>query len=176
MMQDEANAATEHQQLALREGVSKGSGDKTSKLFIPRDALMARANSLKKAVRSVLDMTEREIETQAEVTAEVHTLMHPFQEEPPAHAISPNLSPYSSHSSIDWERRESFDAGPQSLDFFEPRSSMDSVPCDSLGARGSVDSGQRGMEFGLQDGTESGQTRQNRPSVTSLVSVVEPAP
>ena len=158
----------------MSEGESKPADGKTSsKLFIPRDALMARANSLKKAVRSVLDMTEREIETQAEVTAEVHTLMRPFQEEPRT-STSPNLSPYSSHSSIDWERRESFDTGPQSLDYFEPHGSMDSG--DLSGTRGSMDSGHRSLELGLQNGTEPVPQRQSRPSVTSLVSVVEPVP
>lgn len=122
-------------------------------------------------------MTEREIETQAEVTAEVQTLMQPVHEESGSRA-SPNLSPYSSHSSIDSGRRGSFDVGPQSLDYFEPRGSIDSGASDSLGggARGSVDSGRPSLDLGLKDGTESGQSRQGRPSVTSLVSVVEPAP
>ena len=189
-MQDEANAATEQQQRerqqrAVREGSSEseqkqkdGRSDNktTGKLFVPRDALMARANSLKKAVRSILDMTEREIETQAEVTAEVQTLMCPVHEESGSHT-SPNLSPYSSHSSIDSERRESFEMGPQSLDYFEQRSSIDSGASDSFGgARGSVDSGRRSLDLGLKDRTESGEPRHGRLSVTSLVSVVEPAP
>jgi hypothetical protein len=189
-LEDEANAATEQQQReqqqrAVREGSSEseqkqkdGRSDNktTGKLFVPRDALMARANSLKKAVRSILDMTEREIETQAEVTAEVQTLMCPVHEEPGSHT-SPNLSPYSSHSSIDSERRESFEMGPQSLDYFEQRSSIDSGASDSFGgARGSVDSGRRSLDLGLKDRTESGEPRHGRLSVTSLVSVVEPAP
>ena len=190
-MQDEANAATEQQQQQQREqqrSVKEGSGSEselalssktTGKLFVPRDALMARANSLKKAVRSILDMTEREIETQVEVTVEVHTLMQPVTEE---HPMSPNLSPYSSQSSIDSGRRGSYDIGPQSLDYFEePHSSIDSGACDSLeggsGARGSVDSGRRSLDLALKDGTETEERRQRgRPSVTSLVSVVEPAP
>ena len=147
---------------------------------------MARANSLKKAVRNVLDMTEKEIESQVEeVTAEVHTLMQPVNEESGIHT-SPNLSAYSSHSSIDSDQ-----AGLQSLDYFEPHNGVDpgqprvdSGPSslDVSGARGSVDSGRRSLELGLHDppprnNVDSGpSSRHSRPSVTSLMSVVDPAP
>ena len=156
------------------------------KLFVPRDALMARANSLKKAVRSVLDMTEREIDAQAEVTAEVKSLLQPVLHEESGIHTSANLSPYSSQSSIDSGRRGS-DMGPQSLDFFEPRNSLDSGqpnidsgPCslDMSAPLGNINP-ERSLDLGLtsQGGMESGpSSRHGRPSVTSLVSVVEPAP
>ena len=209
VLQEEANAALEQQKVegdpltttgggripgggggGEGEGGGGGGGGEstTGKLFVPRDVLMARANSLKKAVRSVLDMTEREIESQAEVTAEVNSLLQPvLNEESEIHA-SPNLSPCSSQSSIDSGRRGS-DMGPQSLDFFESRGSVDSGQrsidsrtgsFDISQPRASIDSEGRGMDLGLmssQGGTESGpHTRHNRTSVSSLVSVVEPAP
>ena len=60
---------------------------------------MARANSLKKAMRNVIDLTEKEVEVQAQVTAEHSAFMQPVSEEPSQ--ASPNLSPSSSQSSID---------------------------------------------------------------------------
>lgn len=144
---------------------------------------MARANSLKKAVLNVIDMTEKEVEVQEEVTAEVHTHMLPVHEESLVNTCpSPNLSPYSSLSSLDSGRRESFDVGPMSLNF-EPRTSVDSGPRSSIdssdigvqevGQRSSVDSGRRGLDLGLRDPEP---TTHGRLSVTSHGSVVEPAP
>ena len=188
MLQDEANAATEQQQLQEEGGVGREGGKGSGKLFVPRDALMARANSLKKAVRNVLDMTEKEIDTQVEVTAEVHSLMQPVSEEPAVQA-SPNVSPYSSLSSIDSGRRD-IDMGPPSFDT-EPRSSFDSghqCSIDSghtkfaIGPRSSIDSfGGRGMELGLRDSTPRTSVTtaphfHGRPSLTLHGSVVEPAP
>lgn len=186
LCQDEANAATEQQQVVVGR---QAEGSQSGKLFIPRDALMARANSLKKAVQSVLDMTEREVDTQAEVTAEVHTLMQPVHEEARAHTSpSPIPSLCSSASSIDSGR---LDPGPQSLDFFEQHGSvdsgqpgMDSGPCsmDISSARSSIDSGRRSLELGLQDTHQqssiesAASVRQGRSSLSSLMSVVEPAP
>lgn len=185
------NAATEQKQ--FQEGSKGGSQANTGKLFVPRDALMARANSLKKAIHNMLDMTEKEIDAQVEVTAEVHTHMQPVHEES-AVQTSPNLSSYSSQSSIDSERHGSFDVGPQSLDSIGPRSSMDSGQrsIDSgpssldmrrreLGPRSSVESTRRVLELGLHDSgpqssTESGPSTQGRFSVTSHGSVVDPAP
>lgn len=138
---------------------------------------MARANSLKKAVLSVIDMTEKEVDTQAEVTAEVHTHMLPVHEE--SSVPSPNLSPYSSLSSIDSGRRESFDVGPTSLNFeprvdLGPRSSIDSsdIGVREGGHRSSVESVRRTLELGLSDP----EPAHGRPSVTSHGSVVDPAP
>lgn len=142
---------------------------------------MARANSLKKAVLNVIDMTEKEVDTQAEVTTEVHTHMLPVHEESSVNTCpSPNLSPYSSLSSIDSGRRESFDVGPTSLNF-EPRTSVDSGPRGSIDsgdigvreARNSVESLRRTLELGLCDPEAPTHGRQ---STTSHGSVVEPAP
>ena len=177
-------------------GGGRGGGTGGGKLFVPRDALMARANSLKKAVHNLLDMTEKEIDSQVEVTAEVHPLMQSVSEEPAIHA-SPNVSPYSSMSSIDSGRRD-VDIGPPSLDSdprgsFDsgPRSSFDSGPRTSfdsgrmrcvIGPRSSIDSsGGRGMELGLRDSTprisvQSGPHSHGRPSLTTHGSVVEPVP
>ena len=116
IFQAEANAATQQQQqmkqakgdngsngLGAGEG-GKGKGNgKDPRLFIPRDALMARANSLKKAVRSILDMTEREVDTQARVAAESHSVVPSAVSSEDPLQDSPNLSPCSSHSSLNSE-------------------------------------------------------------------------
>lgn len=45
-----------------------------TKEFIPRKALMSRANSLKKAVETVIGLTEKVVDAQEQTTAEVHAI------------------------------------------------------------------------------------------------------
>lgn len=54
-------------------GSSGGDGDAV-KSFKQREALMTRANSLKKAMQSVLDATEKVLDMQAEATEEIKVL------------------------------------------------------------------------------------------------------
>ena len=170
-VQEEANAATEQQQqLGSSDGVVKGGSAGGRKTFMPRDALMARANSLKKAVRNVLDLTEKEVDAQVEVTAETHTLMQPVHEEPGIQT-SPNLSPYSSQSSIDSGQPSCYDMGPQSLDL-GTHSRMYSEP------QGGMDSGPRSLDLNLRESgrISADSTTHGRVSLSSHGSVVDPVP
>ena len=63
-------------EIESRESVSVGSSttSKAVKTFRQREALMSRANSLKKAMQSVLDATEKVLDMQAEATEEIKDL------------------------------------------------------------------------------------------------------
>jgi len=66
-LKSEAKASTEPQQAGV------GGGQK-GRTFQAREALMVRANSLKKALRGVIDVTEEALDAQAQTTVEMQAI------------------------------------------------------------------------------------------------------